>query len=737
MIGILSLKEINVFTELYLSIAVLYLVLFGALLRQNKLYSTNNVGYILYSCVLIIVFGCVLNNNTDSSCFSIVGFNQSILTDYLSTVSKIIIGISVIIYFLVIQEYLRKYRSGHLEYLILVLLAVLGIYLLCSANDLITAYLAIELQSLSFYLLSSFNNHSSNSVESGLKYFIIGSLSSAIFLFGSSILYGISGSSHFDDFKDIFFWSFSGNSALLSSKSITNALSSFEIEEANAEDDQIKNLNAILGKLKVLKRYAFVSDNDVSTIIADISEENSIYDVVKNSKKTTIYKEILKELKKNSHDRDTTYRTSIIEERIARVRQDLNFEATWIQFFGANLKLSYIDVYANNYFNKPSALKFNYGFYQPGHRTVEDLGYTWLVENGIKKNMTEISTHMQRTRNYKSQGRFVWLFRVLDGQGQLYAPNFSVLAAVASRIPLVYEPDDLQIYKYTIFDDSLMEFGLLLILSSVFIKLALAPFHTWSIDVYEGSPTSSTFFFAIISKLSLFVLLLRICYSSLYSFVHVWQLYSLIFAVISIFIGSITGLAQRKLKSLLAYSSVSHMGYAIASFSTGTFEGIQMLFCYLFIYMVAGLCLWSCVISLRLTKSDNLNKHNKDLGELSLLRKSNPIISFILLICLLSLAGLPPMAGFTAKVGVFLAMVGAYFYLVATLILLISVVSTFYYLRIIQILYFESLLVGKLYYPIISQTHLVTAGLFTLLIMLFLSPTILYSFSYKICLLFY
>lgn len=736
MIGILNLKGINVFSELYLSIAIIYLLLFGAFLRQNKTYSTNNVEYVLYSCILLIIFSCILNFNVDNSCLSSIGFNNSILTDYLSFASKIIVGISVAVYFLVIKEYLKKYRSGHLEYLILVLLAVLGIYLLCSANDLITAYLAIELQSLSFYLLSSFNNYSSNSVESGLKYFIIGSLSSAIFLFGSSVLYGVSGSSHFDDFKDLFFWSFSGNSVLLSSKSITDSLSFFELEEENSEDDQIKNLNAILGKLKVLKRYAFVSDNDVSKIIADLNEEQPIYDLVTNKTKLNLYREILKELKNNSHDFDPYFRSCIVDERVARVRHSLNFESIWIKFFAANLKLGYLDVYAYNYYTRPTPLKFNCGFFQPGNRTEEDLGYTWLVENGIKTNMVETSKYLQSTRNYRYTGRFVWLWSQLNGDRSL-ASSFSVLAAVSSRIPLFYEPNNLQIYRYTIFDDSLMGFGLLLIISSIFIKLALAPFHTWSIDVYEGSPSSSTFFFAIISKLSLFVILVRLCYSSLYSFVSVWQIYSIIFAVMSIFIGSVTGLAQRKLKSLLAYSSVSHMGYAIASFSTGTFEGIQMLFCYLVIYMVAGLCFWASFLSLRLTKSDYLKKHNKDLGELSLLRKSNPIMAFILLICLLSIAGIPPLAGFIAKIGVFLAMVGSYFYLVATLIIIISVISTFYYLRIVQILYFENLLVGKLYYPIISQNHVVTTLMFVFLISLFVSPTILYIFSYKISLLFY
>ena len=109
------------------------------------------------------------------------------------------------------------------------------------------------------------------------------------------------------------------------------------------------------------------------------------------------------------------------------------------------------------------------------------------------------------------------------------------------------------------FDYSFVEFGLSLVLFSLFIKLALAPFHLWSLDVYEGAPTSSTFFFAVITKLSIFVLLIRLCYQSFFSLYSCWQFYSLCTGLFSIFIGSFGGLKQRRLKTLIAYSSTSHM----------------------------------------------------------------------------------------------------------------------------------------------------------------------------------
>jgi NADH-quinone oxidoreductase subunit N len=109
--------------------------------------------------------------------------------------------------------------------------------------------------------------------------------------------------------------------------------------------------------------------------------------------------------------------------------------------------------------------------------------------------------------------------------------------------------------------------------------------------VYEGSPSSSTFFFAVVPKLAIFILLVRIFYSSFFEYTAKWRYYIVILAVLTIVVGSFAGLEQKKLKSLLAYSSISHMGYTLIAFSTGTFEGLQMLFCYLFLYMIAGLCI--------------------------------------------------------------------------------------------------------------------------------------------------
>ena len=280
-------------------------------------------------------------------------------------------------------------------------------------------------------------------------------------------------------------------------------------------------------------------------------------------------------------------------------------------------------------------------------------------------------------------------------------------------------------------DYSIIEIGLALILFSLFIKLSLAPFHLWSLDVYEGSPTSSTFFFAVITKLSVFVLMTRICYLSLSNLNNEWQFYTVWVGVFSIFVGSFGGLRQRKLKTLLAYSSISHMGYALVAFSTYTFEGLQMFLFYLIVYMISGLCVWSIALILRPHKKISPNKKNRELADFVLLKNSNRMVVFSFALAMFSIAGIPPMIGFLAKVNIFLSLVGVSFNVLAVLVILFSVISTFYYIRIIKILYFENMLVGKLYYPIVTKKIAITGFFLFLLIFLFLCPTILYLNIYK------
>jgi NADH-quinone oxidoreductase subunit N len=195
------------------------------------------------------------------------------------------------------------------------------------------------------------------------------------------------------------------------------------------------------------------------------------------------------------------------------------------------------------------------------------------------------------------------------------------------------------------------------------------------------------------------------------------------------------GLEQRKLKTLLAYSSIGHTGYLLLSFSTGNAEGMQMMFYDLAIYLISGLCFWSVYLFLKQKRNFYFNKSNKELGDLVLLKESNPMLALILAITLFSIAGIPPIVGFLAKIGIFLPVIKSSAYLIALLSILFSVISTFYYIRLIKVLYFENTLVGKLYIPITTQKALLISILALSLIVLCLDPTILYLVFYKATLL--
>ena len=202
-IEILLFKEIVILPELFLGLSLVYLILhctFLALKKKNLLIQDS----VLYLCVLVLLFSCLLVANDSLNVLELSFLNDTIVMDYVSSSTKLVIGSLSLFCLLMIQPYLTSQKINQFEYLILIVFAVLGLFLLCSSNDLLTAYLAIELQSLAFYVLASFKKTSTYSVDAGIKYFILGAFSSSLFLFGSSLLYGVTGTINFDEFRDLF-----------------------------------------------------------------------------------------------------------------------------------------------------------------------------------------------------------------------------------------------------------------------------------------------------------------------------------------------------------------------------------------------------------------------------------------------------------------------------------------------------------------------------------------------------
>jgi NADH:ubiquinone oxidoreductase subunit 2 (subunit N) len=656
---IYHLKEMSLSAELFLSCSILQFTFYAiSTAYQRKAGFVVLNAQVYYIGTLLILLSAALILNEDLLVMSSFTSNNFIINDYFSFASKFVICITSALFLIVVNVSFRdEFTQNNFEYVVLITISILGLLLLCSANDLITAYLAIELHSIAFYIMSAFKRKSSYSIESGLKYFIIGALSSALFLFGSAVVYGCMGSLSFDDLQMFFSLLFVSSDPFINIATSSVSCSSNELALGSYDLAYDKSLLGLIG-------ISFVNIDATLVSTAFNSSEYSLIDWCNA----------------NKFD-NTSGLYSFARESAASAdwfTMNISVKDSWF------LLQSTVDALAlsgSQSLSIESPL-FNLQF---------------LDTSGLSENL-ELLKHL--LGSYLNVG-------VLDKVGGLSMLN-----------------------------TNLVSIGFLLICVSLFIKLSIAPFHYWSLDVYEGSPNTTTFFFAVVPKMALFVLLIRLCYVSFYQiFTQNFQMYFFILAVLSIFVGSLGGLEQRKLKTLLAYSSISHTGYLLLSFSTGNLEGVQMMFYYLIIYMVSGLAFWSVYIFLRQKRNSYYNKSNKELGDLALLNSSNPMLAFILAITLFSMAGIPPMVGFLAKLGIFSVVIKSSAYLVAVLSILFSVISTFYYIRLIKILYFENTLVGKLYLPITTHKSLLISVLALSLIILCMDPTIIYLLFYKATLL--
>jgi NADH-quinone oxidoreductase subunit N len=423
-------------------------------------------------------------------------YQNTFIFDLLTANVKQILLLSTICCLFIFEENLLRQQINNFEYFILILCAVLGLLFLVSSYDLISMYLAIEMQSLCLYVLAASKKNSSFSTEAGLKYFLLGSFSSALLLFGMSILYGCTGTTNFENYTILF------------------------------------------------------SGVDVSTF--STSESISI--------------------------------------------------------------------------------------------------------------------------------------------------------------------------------------ALLFVGAAFFFKIAAAPLHMWSPDVYEGSPTSSTIFFAVIPKIALFAVFIRMFQTVFSSFEDTLLIMSIFFSICSVIVGSFAALRQRKLKRLLAYSSVSHVGYLLLAFSSNSLEGTHALFFYLVIYMITSLSLWSVILSINTSTNIERSKTLIDFASVSSL---NPLIGLTGMIALFSLAGVPPLAGFYAKMVIFLSALSSGLVLVSLIAILASVISSVYYIRLIKIMYFEPKSDVSFVFPVTRSCSLMMGSGTFFLIYLFINPTLLLLLTEKMALCLY
>nr|AGH24379.1 NADH dehydrogenase subunit 2 [Reclinomonas americana ATCC 50283] len=477
------------FPELFLTISILLLLVYGVVCSTSASYHypimIKTTGWLSIQ-VLFITILLTINNPIHNQTI----MNNLLIADYFGSVTKTVVLISSLVAILIAFDYIQKERINFFEYMILVLLATLGMLLIISSYDLMSMYLAIEFQSLCLYVLAAFKRNSLFSVEAGLKYFVLGAFSSGIMLFGISIIYGFTGVTGFED----------------------------------------------LGKLLI------------------------------------------------------------------------------------------------------------------------------------------------------------------------FSSNDSVISSSGIILGIVF-----------------VSVGLL-------FKVYAVPFHVWVPDVYQGSPTIVTAFFAIAPSISVLTLLTRLYTSVLHDLITYWQPVFIFCSIASMLLGSLGALSQKRIKRLLAYSAIGHVGYVLIALATGTPEGIRGLLVYAVIYIIMSTCFFTVLLSLRKTYSGN---QIVTIDELRALYKSNPVLSSTLAIVLFSMAGIPPLAGFFSKLYVFLPAIHEGLFLLVLVGVVASVISAVYYLGIVKIMYFEKLDSWTSFEQVDKQKAIILGVTTFLILFFFIYPSPLILMSHK------
>lgn len=425
-------KIILFFPELLLALSASQLLLLGVSKKSDR---SDLVRYIGIAVLLVFAFSGFLLGMPSGTAFS-----GALVVDNYSHYVKMVIGLAGAASLVFAKPYLQSEKLDKHEFTVLLLYAVLGMSIMASANNLLTVYIGVEMQALALYIMAAFNRDSLRSSEAGLKYFVLGALSSGLLLYGLSLVYGFSGSLDFD--------------------------------------------------------------------------------------------------------------------RIAAV-----------------------------------------------------------VEDGA------------------SPGLIAGMVFMLCGLG---------------------------------------------------FKISAAPFHMWTPDVYEGSPTPVTGFFAGAPKFAAMCLIARVCVGPFGGIEDQWQQVIIVFAVLSMFVGAIGALAQTNIKRLMAYSSIANMGYALVPLAAGGAAGVKGMLIFMSIYVITVVGIFACILQMRIR-----NGMVEQISDLSGLSKSNKGLAIVLTMFMLSVMGIPPLLGFFGKFLAFAPAVYSGLVWLVVLALIASVIGAFYYLRILKTMWFD------------------------------------------------
>jgi len=242
----------------------------------------------------------------------------------------------------------------------------------------------------------------------------------------------------------------------------------------------------------------------------------------------------------------------------------------------------------------------------------------------------------------------------------------------------------MQIAQHNI-EPSLLLFGTVFIVTGIAFKLGAVPFHMWVADVYQGATLPVTMLISSVPKFAAIAMVIRLLYIGLDSISTDWQQMLLIMAVLSVAIGNITAIAQTNIKRMLAYSTISHVGFIMLGFMSGSIIGVGSVLFYIACYVLMTLAAFGLLISIS-TKDSDIELIN----DLKGLNSRNSWAAGILMIVMLSMAGIPPTVGFYAKFSVLQSALSEGFVITAIFFVLMALIGMYYYLRIIRIMYFDA-----------------------------------------------
>ena len=234
-------------------------------------------------------------------------------------------------------------------------------------------------------------------------------------------------------------------------------------------------------------------------------------------------------------------------------------------------------------------------------------------------------------------------------------------------------------------DTMILAFGIVFIVAGLGFKLGVAPFHMWVPDIYQGAPSAVTLFIGTAPKLAAFAFTMRLLVDGPHPAVGDWQGMLAIMAVLSLAIGNLAAIMQTNIKRMLAYSTISHMGFLLLGILSGTFAGYSAAMFYVIAYVLMSLGSFGLVVYL---SQNGLEAEHLD--EYKGLNSRHPWLAALMAILMFSMAGLPPFVGFYAKLAILQSLVGAGFLWLAVVAVMFSLIGAFYYLRVVKMLYFDA-----------------------------------------------